>query len=257
MKRIVLVVLTCFLAIFPGKATAEVEGEETMLSIKAQTFNNENCATDNTCDLKSFWITADKHRIVIGGGHHYGTSLKAGYRTESVESLGKYALVQFIRGCVFSSSADSNGLVSRRFDTSKEQFGKNILFHFPDWVIDSIDKDPVYNSNPDGNRHDYYRWDNKNTGTLYGTKKSSSPELYVMDYPQGAYFMDGVAYNTSLELKMCIYRTSDVPKETVQEDINFTEPIACFYWSGSFVYNHRENIFEISDKMDPVCRNVN
>lgn len=82
-------------------------------------------------------------------------------------------------------------------------------------------------------------------GNLYGEKTPSRPALFVRDSPDQAWIIgDGIVKNVSLEFKMCLFKAIDVPTQTTRDNINFAEPIYCFPWRSSFVYNHELKKFE-------------
>ena len=226
----------------------------------ALVFNNENCTSDNTCDLKKFWIETSSYKVRIDNSYSYGTALKAGYETSSLDALEKYALVQFIRGCHFESIKNPDDSISKVFSQVKQQFNKWVPFVFYDWVIDSVDEDPIYNSDEDLGRYYFYRWNDNGSKTFFGEKKPETPALYVVDHPGTAYVSDyygaSSAYNLSEEFKMCIYKIEDIPVKTTQDNVEFAKPIHCFYWNSSFIYNQDTKQFESKDELDPFCRNA-
>ena len=229
-----------------------------------QKFTNPYCAKNDTCDLKSFSLITYAIEVWFADDQNptYGTTAIAEYETVSVGALEKYAVVQFMRGCAFSFERGADGSIKKYLGTHlKEYFGEpGRNFCFPDWVIDSVDKDPVYNSDVELGRHYFYRWnkipnsyDNK-FQVLYGEAKPTIPKLYVTDaWLPGASLSEIGGNNVSLELKTCIYKTADVPTETEPENINFASPIKCFDWKSSYIYNFDLRKFESKDAIDQFC----
>jgi hypothetical protein len=208
---------------------------------------------DNTCDLKKVWITVAKYRVEVEGDFHYGTALYAFYKTDSVEALEKYGFAQFIRGCIFESQKGPDGSVRKIRSIDKKQFDATVSFHFPKWVIDSENKDPLYWSYPGKVRLHYYLWSDNGELAIYGRKKPSDPVLFVQDHPSSAFILEGSAHNVSNEFRTCIYKTADVPLETTESDMHFAKPIKCFTWNSIFVYNHDSGIFEEKNELDSFC----
>ncbi len=249
--------LFAFFIIFPLNFALASSSED--FNFERQTFINNDCAKNDTCDLKKFSILRSDYKIEIEGIYSYGTSLFAEYETNSVGALEKYGIVQFIRGCAFNSYKNKDGLIVKEKNYSKWQFDEIKEFCFTKWVIDSMDKDPFYNSDEEEPRHYLYRWNvtpnsfDKKTEEFYGEEKPKLPRLYVADLPGTAFFIDETAKNISLEFKICVYKTADIPKITTENDINFAEAIHCFYWKSSFIYNFKTGVFEIKEAIDSFC----
>jgi hypothetical protein len=171
------------------------------------------------------------------------------YETGSVDALEKYAIVQFIKGCVFYSSKNGQGRIDRTVSDTIASFGEHVPFCFPRWVIDSQDTDPVYNSDPEYGRFYLLRWNkpgsyDHRTHKYYGAEKPKKPVVYMADHPAGA-FVSGIGVkNTALEFNTCIYKASDVPAETRRENITFAKPITCFEWQNVYVYDFDKGNFE-------------
>ena len=152
-----------------------------------------------------------------------------------------------------------DGTIKKEILDSREFFDSIIKFKHTDWVIDSVDLDPVYNSHPDL-RHASYRWNtkpgsfDKSTEKVYYNERPSTPNLYVSDLPGTAFYsQDGEAKNLSLEFVTCIYKTVDIPLVATPADINFSTPIACHTWKSSFIYNHEAAKFEVKNDVDAFC----
>jgi hypothetical protein len=231
------------------------EGDIVFWDGRAEIFENDNtCVLDNTCDLKAAWIVTRKYKVIVEGIPSFGTVLRAGYMTGSADVLEKYGFVQFIRGCMFSSTVKPDGSVVKSQDVSKWQFGEIVPFSFPEWVIDSDIKDPLYMSRPGYSRTFYAIWLDNGVKTIYGRKKPAAPALFLEDHPGTAYILGTVAHNISNEFRICIYKVKDVPVETTQENIHFAKPIHCFTWNSIVVYDHAKEIFEMKEERDPFCR---
>jgi len=242
-----------FIALFAVAANAE-EGDVIFWDNNSVVFYNDNtCAGDNTCDLKKVGMWFARYRVEVEGDYNYGTSMMAFYETDSVETLEKYGFVQFIRGCMFSSYKGIDNSVIKTQDVSKAQFDTNVMFYFPNWVIDSDIKDPLYASYPGHSRLYYGQWMDNGVRNIYGRKKPTTPELFITDHPGSGFMMSGIAHNASNEFRICLYKIKDVPRETAQDNIDFAKPIKCFTWNSIFVYDHEKGIFENKNKIDPFC----
>jgi hypothetical protein len=188
------------------------------------------------------------------------------YETDSVPSLEKYAIVQFKKGCVFYSSS-LHGQIRRTVNDTVLSFGESVPYCFHNWVIDSQDTDPAYNSDPEYGRSYFARWNrpgsyDRRTQKYYGIEKPQLPIVYMTDYPSGAFFSKSGAKNTMLEFKTCIYKASDVPVVTRRDEVNFAKPLNCFEWQNVYLYDFKTAMFQTDLAAaprleEPVTRVVN
>src|SRR5918993_5795158 len=243
--------LISFLAVnsygdFTGK------GHVHTLSETKQVFLNSACGSADTCDLKRFTLTTSVYEVWFSDDPNYptyGNSVIMEYETDSVDALENYAIVQFKKGCVFHSSKNRRGKINRNVNDVVPSFGENIPFCFPQWVIDSQDTDPAYNSDPEVGRFYLLRWNkpgsyDERTQKFYGTQKPRIPVVYMADHPSGA-FVSGIGVkNVALEFNTCIYKAIDVPEETRRDDINFATPLTCFGWQNVYLYEFDKGKFQ-------------
>jgi len=228
------------------------KGHVHTLSETQRVFLNPDCQSTDTCDLKRFTLTTSVYEVWFSDDPiypTYGNGVIMEYETDSVESLEKYAIVQFKRGCVFYSSKNRRGKIHRNVGDTVSSFGGNIPFCFPRWVIDSQDTDPAYNSDPEYGRFYLLRWNkpgsyDHRTQKYYGAEKPKTPVLYMADYPAGAFVTGTGVRNVALEFNTCIYRARDVPADTRRDDINFAKPITCFEWQNVYVYDFDKGVFQ-------------
>jgi hypothetical protein len=252
MKRLLccsFVLLFCFLA---GNSRGHFteKGHVHTLSEVKRDFLNPDCRSTDTCDLKRFTLTTSVYEVWFSDDPDhptYGNGAIMEYETDSVKAIEKYAVVQFVKGCVFQSSKNGDGTIMKNYVVPS--FGEHVPLCFPAWVIDSQDTDPVYNSDPEYGRFHLLRWNKRGTYDLetqkyYGIKKPSLPIVYLTDYPAGAFVTQTGVKNVALEFKTCIYRSSDVPPQTRRDNINFAAPLACFEWQNVYVYDFAERIFK-------------
>lgn len=221
----------------------------------------EECEKFDICDLKLVILrTQDEvvSKIDEGGIDIYGTKMYASYVTDALSGIEKYAFVQFIRGCQFVSQLLPSGEVEnypnilRPYMDTPEGLA---LFRHPDWAIDSEHADPIQSSDPSlsDNRHFLLQWTTPpgawnpdiSQGNLYGEKRPKFPRVYVTDSPFSAVrYPDELVRNSSLEFRICLYKTADVPRVTSGNNIGFAVPIKCFEWDQSFVYNYGKKSWE-------------
>jgi hypothetical protein len=221
------------------------KGHVHTLSETKQVFSNTDCRSTDTCDLRRFTLTKVVNEIWLSDDPHYptyGNGVIMEYETDALAALEKYVIVQFKKGCVFDSSKTRNGKIDRRVGDLISSFGEDIPYCFPQWVIDSQDTDPAYNSDPEHGRFYLLRWNKPGsydyrTQKYYGAEKPEKPIVYMVDYPAGAFVRALGVRNVALEFKTCIYRARDVPAKTRRDDIAFGKPLSCFEWQNVYIYD--------------------
>jgi len=256
----------CFYGIFlialvSGNAYGDFTGKGHVhtISESKQVYASPDCGATDSCDLKRFTLTTVVYEVWFSDDPirpTYGTGVIMEYETKTVKALEKYAIVQFKKGCVFHSSKSGTGKIDRHISDVVPSFGEKIPFCFRDWVIDSQDTDPAYNSDPQYGRFYLLRWnkpgsyDNR-TQKFYGMQKPRKPVLYMTDYPAGAFVTGTGVKNVSLEFKTCIYKASEVPFATRRNNIHFARPINCFEWQNVYVYDFEKAAFQTNLAMAP------
>ena len=248
-----IVACTCVLVLLARHSFADFTGAGHVHthSETKQIFLNPQCAANDTCDLKRFTLTTSVDEIWFSDDPNYPTyrnGVIMEYETESVNALEKYAIVQFIKGCVFYSSRNRDGSLTRSMGLLVPSFGEDVPLCFPKWVIDSQDTDPVYNSDPDYGRFYLLRWNKPGSydhqqQKYYGAEKPKRPVVYMTDYPAGAFVTESGVKNASLKFKTCIYKAKDVPRETRRDDTEFATPLTCFEWQNIYVYDFAKGQF--------------
>lgn len=225
--------------------------EATVLSRSIKSFENTDCKRSDSCTLDKFELNIKNYKIKVAADWFYGTKTMMSYNTKSIDDLEEYAIVQFMRGCYFSADK-VNGNKVKNFEFSKKSFDAYVVNRTLEWGIDSIDKDPIYNSPTDGDlskrRHHHYQWNeikdsfSKKTRHQFGTSRPQRARLYVKDVPSASMkdSKSDYTWNSSYEFKTCIYKTKDIPETTTVDDLNFAKPIHCFDWESSFIYNYKK-----------------
>ena len=222
-----------------------------------KTFKNKNCLATNTCDLKEFNLNSYDYKVNFKHqSPSYGSNLYSSYKTEKIEDLQNYVIVQYIKGCQYHSFVE-DGKVKYGFNILREFFGGFAKFVHKEWVVDSIDDDPVYNSTERG-RHFAYKWNtvpdsyDKKTQKYYGVERPTTPRLYISDLPSTAFAGKYEAKNISLKFKTCIYKNQDVPS-VVSPTTNIDNAIKCYTWQSSFIYDHQKKSYYSSNKISKAC----
>ena len=254
MKKSLCFSFILLISLFAGNSFGHFteKGHVHTLSKTEQLFLNPDCRSTDTCDLKRFTLTTSVYEVWFSDDPKYptyGNGVIMEYETKSVEALEKYAIVQFVKGCVFDSSKNGEGKINRTVSHIVSSFGENIPFCFPKWVIDSQDTDPAYNSDPEYGRFYLLRWNKPGSyeypnHKYYGAEKPKIPVVYMADYPTGAFVTATGVKNAALAFKTCIYKASDVPAETRRNDTDFAKPITCFEWQSVYVYDFDRGTFQ-------------
>jgi hypothetical protein len=236
-----------------GGAQAHFNGRGHMHKIfqTQQMFENPDCHSTDTCDLKRFALTTAQYEAWFSDDPEhptYGNGTIIEYETDTVESLEKYAVVQFKKGCVYYTGTQPDEARMQIRDLVPS-FGAEVPFCFGDWVIDSQDTDPVYNSDPEYGRFYLLRWNKpgsyeQRTQKFYGAEKPKRPKVYLIDYPAGAFVTRTGVRNVALAFRTCIYKATEVPVETTRTNLDFARAVHCLEWDNVYVYNHASRVFQ-------------
>jgi hypothetical protein len=261
MRLIFCFVCVPFILCVTASSRAEFTGKGHLhtLSETRQVFLNQDCRVTGTCDLKRFTLTTSVYEVWFSDDPDYptyGNGVIMEYETASTGALENYAVVQFKKGCVFYSSQNADGGITRTVGDIVPSFGEDVPFCFTDWVIDSQDADPVYNSDPEYGRFYLLRWNrpgsyDQRTQKYYGAEKPRTPVVYMADYPSGAFVTETSVKNVALQFKSCIYKAAEVPARTRRNDLAFADPIACFDWQNVYVYDFSARTFRTDPAQAP------
>lgn len=196
------------------------------------------------------------------GEPYYLSKMVTKIQTKQSADLSKYGVVQFIRGCLYTTRQKTDGTIEYSLENVRDFFGENVTFKHPEWVIDSVDTDPIYWSAQDQSieRVGLYRLDNpmlhaRPEDRLYFYKHFTDQKAYyVRDMPTGATNYEGSYLNNSLEFKTCLYRLSDVPEvsDPSGHDL-YGKELKCFAWKSNFTFNYDLKKFEMLDSIHPFC----
>ncbi len=264
-------ILTCTLFMISGTPAYAQKGLEVLKQTEEVYIPQaEDCAHEDICDLKKVIFRVQSYRMPkasIDDIELYGTKMYLAYQTASIADITKYAIVQFIRGCVYRSELLPGNEVKTSFTIVRQHIDAPdglILFRHPIWAVDSTDQDPLYSSNPDtpDNRHFFLQWSPqvikdvpRQQGVLYGEEIPRLPNVYVTNplLEPATLVSEGVAKNVSLEFETCIFKTVDIPKALRGTQQDFGSPIKCFSWSHNFVYDHIQKVWQEPSGISPVC----
>lgn len=264
-------VVAAFFSLLPSVSPA-AEHEAVPINERKVTQTPE-CARQETCDVKEVGIWVRDYHVDVGNQgkleeRNYGTELYAWYETRSLGTLEDYVFVQYIRGCQFRSQMkDGQRKIDHTIVRKVYAPRRYEPLFFPNWTIDSDDPDPVYGSSiaSSSSRRFLMRWNTSpnvfpspENERLYSRQKPDIPRLHITDLTGQAFFSQypgyGVAYNTSLEFRTCLYREADVPRVHDARRPIIAKPIACFHWRSSFVFDHERMVFRSPQEIVNDCK---
>lgn len=209
-------------------------------------------------ELREFSLIVDVKKVAFRGDPNasYSTDAKFVLRTRSVQSLPDYALVQYIRGCQYSSRPDGSKLLN----ISRDYHGGTTIFKHPIWMIDTDSSDPLYTSWKN-DRFGLWRWNQDprdftpETATYAYDARSPHPVVFATDMP-GSFMRSGdEAKNSSLEFKTCLFHMRDVPAHASADgaEIDQSKAIRCFDWESKLTYDFKKKDYVIGGALEPAC----
>ncbi len=244
---------------------------------------------DGACALKRFTLEDYVHSSSAGEFDRSRISVMgAVIETTAPACLRDFAVVQFIRGCVWHDRYElpSLALKERVHDVARWYRGKRVVFSHPDFEVDRTDEDPVYASDPDADGRVGMSYVPKRPLRLRPDRASLMSDLRAFDRPDEREFLqdsapttlafvtdvpDGgvtilaedagalTAANSSLDFLTCVYRIADVPESGEMAPAPAAgaagRPLACFTWHSRHVYDPASREFrgEASGGPDPFC----
>jgi hypothetical protein len=276
------------LTLWSSTSRAAIPQEANSQSLQTRKFTP--AISNDGCKLLSFSLA--NYRSTTRGSDGTTTSasrMGAYYRTNSVECLKKFGVVQFIEGCAFDSDFNLRTQEENHyFGHVRDLRGETIYFQHVKQEVDTVDIDPLYSSPSPGDdefpegRHAFYAvphtpLSGKNTPTslshdasiffdsdrfdVWADRRNREPLLFVRDLPILGMYMPNPyrehAVNASLEFQTCIYRIQDVP---LTGDPKFPGtptsaggPIQCFSWRHSAIFDHHKKEFKSIAGIHPFC----
>ena len=244
----------------------------TFSDFETQKFVPKNCTDNDLCDLKSFVLDTRQFKVELPSSNsvHYGQTSYMGYEVNDPAKYQKYAVVQYIKGCVYDSEVRSNKVI-KEIRYQREFFGELRKFSHPDWAIDSIDNDPMYKNFPKSylqdpavinkNRHGLYYWGkyreySKERENIIYKRLPDENFFFTVDRPATAFLTGLQAKNTSLEFKACLYKTKDIPETIGSPQFFIPNPIHCFGYDHKIKFNHKKQKYYTGQSMEAVCTEI-
>lgn len=191
----------------------------------------------------------------------YMTDVRTVLKTKSIDDIEKYGVVQYIRGCQWSSQWDGK-TVTKSMNIVRDHFGSNVVFRHRGWEIDSDSTDPIYSSYKD-ERFALWRWNtdptslDADTATLLHDGPTPHPTVFVTDAP-GAQALNldrKSASNSTLEFRTCLFNITDLPLATDKagSNIDQSKALHCFEWNSNYVFDFKEMKMKSPATIDPIC----
>ena len=229
---------------------------------------NPECASGE-CELKGMKLFLEKS----SANRMAGTTMVAEIETSTKAQMKKYAVVQYIQGCLYET--DNKGNVKM---ATREFWGRQgSPFKHVGWELDSAgDKDPIYWSNSIGGmddirgifipRNSYYSNGNpfltENWGAWAGKVSNlKETKTFVQDMPTpSAWDLDDQTMKvsariSSLKFKICVHKIEDVPAIAESPATEVPGAIVCMNWDSNFNYNFVTRKFEDKkEEISAVCK---
>lgn len=243
------------------------------------------------CSLKSYTLL--DYEIRTNDGEYDRsrlTEMAAVVETTSPECVRDYAVVQFIRGCVYHTrySPETGSEIEKVFDVARRLRGPRVVFSHPKFEVDQTETDPLYVSYPKEEEDrlallyvpksllrlrpdersmlvDLKTFDNPSSRTFLKDLEGPTSLTFVTDLPEGGVVSIDEektrvsASNSSLDFRTCLYRVKDVPTtgDPSGEDVPQDKggPIQCFSWMSRYTYDGATKDFT-TDRfagVDPFC----
>ena len=262
--------------------------------VYSQSFSNYAPPATGKCSLKSFSVSEyDQGAEGLSGGvaeSLRGTMVGTVVETSDSSCVHDYAVVQYIHGCVYNiQQNDKTGQFDRYFGTViDDSNGVTIPFKFDEWTVDSVDRDPMYYSAPAKTAADSHRFDGQlyaktplhvdgtsagltaDMKTIFNSKyrgivgdlPTTPKQTFSFDLPaMGSWFgyPDGrnSVTNVSLEFKICLYRTVDVPLEGSPKSFDTPTdhggPLQCIEWGSRDEFDFALKKFVSKKAIDSFC----
>lgn len=212
-----------------------------------------------------------KKRVVLPGAPktdaNWMTDTRFAYDAGATSSIEDYAVIQWIRGCMYQSEY-KGGKVVKTLPYSRIHFGNTVVFQHKQWELDSDNTDPVYSSDTEYGRFALLRWNtdpksfDPETATYYAKAKPPHGSVFVTDLPgsafltQGTGVKNGIAQNSSLEFLTCLFHANDVPAVSTPSGAGLDQSRAlwCVKWDHKFAWDFTTGQMTQPSQVDPVCQ---
>lgn len=231
-----------------------------ILSHSVQTYKPEKEASS---PLKSFRLEVLKKKVVLKfdpNNPSFQTDVKMIVETQEISSVEDFAIVQFIKGCIYKSKS-INGELRKEISSYRKHQGEFKPFIHKEFEVDADGADPVY-TDLDGDRFGLYRVGSLDPGKSSWYRQASlrKPLVYATDLPgQATTFetFDGKleAQNPSLDFKTCLFKSDDLTFDMTQGNLDISKALTCFDWAHRFSYDFKKKKFEEVQQIDPICLN--
>lgn len=220
-------------------------------------------------ELVRFDLAVEQKRVLLPGDTvataSWMTDVRVVLETADVPAIERFGVVQFIRGCKWSSSWDGRA-VTKTLNVSRDHFGSSVIFRHRGWEVDSDSADPVYTSyGPE--RFALWRWNadpaslDPQGATFWHDARPARPVVFFTDLPGASARFPGSALpqtagNSTLEFSVCLFRLADLPASTdpTGANIDRSKALRCHEWRDSWVYDFARQAMTSPAGIDPVCR---
>jgi hypothetical protein len=241
------------------------------------------------CGLKRYTLLDYELRSGAPGDRTRLTEMGAAVETTSPDCVRDYAVVQFIRGCVYHTrySVATGAQLEKVFDVARHLRGPRVVFNHPTYEVDQMDLDPLYVADTEETDrlallyvpHTPLRLRPDRASMLADLKAFDDPSLrtflkdldhptaltYIADLPEGGVISIDEdnktlsATNSSLDFKTCVYRVKDVPTRGDPAGPDAAPenggPLQCFTWQSRYTYDPAAKDFatDAFAGVDPFC----
>lgn len=226
-----------------------------------------NCEETKSCPLKRVFAQILTKEILVKGEKYYASDSRIGYETKNKTDIEEFAVVQLIKGCLYSKYISKvTGEETKVHDSLREFWGNpNFRFIHTDWVIDNTEANPYYTSFGEYGPHALLRWNqdpkiiNPNSSKYYYKERPTHSTVYATDLPSAAYVYETdfnkVRKISSLKFKTCIIHKSFIDPNTdvLGNGIEWDKAVQCYEWDHNFKYNESLKKMELAKEIDPFC----
>ena len=242
--------------------------------------HDKKYAAEEGCGLKRFSMAYYDNEFVDAfgePGRNRYSLMAAIWETTDPSCIRDYGVVQYIRGCVYSAEKDTaTGKIKKYIRHVRESRGEVIRYKHPKWEVDTVDKDPLYNSN-ECDRFAIHRFvkiplslkndagslrkdrdilfHNINYDFVMNDTANTIKQFFITDLPSGSSYTPAEVRGeeevvlSSLEFKTCLYKSGDIPREGDPK----AEAIQCYDWSDRMEFDFEEKSFKRVGHIDPFC----